>query len=105
MLFRSVLGAAGHVFAERANMREALVYCDAIALLEQSGRALAGRPLTAAALAEQFGALGDAWVSASNYSSSFRPGSFDGVAGFRATIWDKSCTCFRLTDQTDPFPS
>ena len=100
-----VLAAAGHTFAERANMREAMVYCDAVALLEQAGRGLAGRALTADALAQQIGSLGDTWMSASNYASSFSPGSFDGVAGFRATIWDSSCSCFTLTDDTVAFPS
>lgn len=100
-----VLAAAGHTFAERANMREALVYCDAVALLEQAGRGLNGRALTAAALAEQFTALGSSWLSASNYASAFTPGSFDGVAGFRATIWDSNCLCFTLTKETVNFPS
>jgi len=100
-----VLSAAGHAFAERANMREALVYCDAIALLEQAGRGLNERALTASAMAEQIGLLGSSWMSASNYSSSFSPGSFDGVAGFRATIWNAVCQCFTLTKQTVGFPS
>ena len=86
-------------------MREALVYCDAVALLEQAGRGLTGRALTAAALAEQFTALGSSWMSASNYASTFSPGSFDGVAGFRATIWDSNCLCFTLTEETVDFPS
>jgi len=99
------LATAGHVFEERANSREALVYCDAIRLLQQAGAELVGRAVTAAGMGAAIGALGTAWQSASNYASAFQPGAFDGVAGFRATLWDPSCSCFALTDETSEFPS
>lgn len=95
----------GHLFAERANSREALVYCDAVRLLQQAGAALVGRAVTAEAMASAITALGTDWQSASNYASAFLPGSFDGVTGFRATLWDQACGCFTLTDETSEFPS
>jgi len=98
------LAAGGHTFEERANAREALIYCDAVRLLAQAGTALVGRPVTADAVAAAFSALGTSWQSASNYASAFTPGAFDAVAGFRATIWDSACQCFTLTDETSEFP-
>ena len=99
------LAAGGHEFVERANSREALIYCDAVRLLQQAGAALTGRAVTADAMAAAITALGSDWQSASNYSSTFQPGAFDGVAGFRATLWEPSCGCFVLTDETSEFPS
>ena len=98
------LAAGGHTFEERANAREALIYCDAVRLLAQAGTALVGQPVTADAVAAAFSALGTSWQSASNYASAFTPGAFDAVAGFRATIWDSACQCFTLTDETSEFP-
>lgn len=99
------LAAAGHDFEERANAREALVYCDALRLLAEAGAALVGRSLTVEALAESMRALGDNWTSASNYASGFLADAFDGVAGFRATTWNAKCGCFELTGETSEFPS
>jgi len=99
------LAAGGHVFAERANSREALIYCDAVRLLQQAGSALVGRAVTADAMASAITALGAQWQSASNYASGFEAGAFDGVAGFRATLWEPSCGCYVLTDETSEFPS
>lgn len=99
------LDAGGHTFEERANMREALIYCDAVRLLNKAGALLGDDDLTVESLTRAFTLLGEAWQSASNYSSAFAEGAFDGVAGFRATVWEPDCTCYVLAGETSEFPS
>lgn len=97
-----VLDAAGETFEARENARQALLYCDAVFLLQQAFDGAEDAPITAADFAERVASIGP-FESASNYSASFEPGSHAGAAGYRPIRFEEECSCFGLVGPTREF--
>ena len=97
------LAKGGQTFPARANAREAMLYCDALFLLNEATVGLVGQALTASSFAQGVAGLGDTWVGATNYLERFGPGEFNGASGYRAMVFDTGCTCFVLDAVTKRF--
>ena len=92
---------AGAAFESRANSRSALLYCDAVRLLQLAGDHAAS--LSPEGIGAAMWAIGDRFESASVYSVAFREGGYTGSAGYRLVAFDDSCSCMVIRSDTIPF--
>lgn len=97
----NVLSGAGLVYESRANSRTALLYCDAVRLLQLAGGAAASS--SPADIGSALWAAGDSFEPASVYSVAFAEGSYTGAAGYRVFAFDESCECMVIRGDTVPF--
>lgn len=97
-----VLAEGGHEFAERANAREAVLYCDAVFLLAEALRD-ADDDVSAERFMEGVAEIGVV-ENASNYLADHREDSFAGAAAYRPVRFDEDCGCFQLTGEIEEFP-
>ena len=96
-----VLSGAGLVYESRANSRTALLYCDAVRLLQLAG---ATAPTSSPAdIGSALWAVGDSFEPASVYAAAFAEGSYTGAAGYRVFAFDESCECMVIQGDTVPF--
>ena len=96
-----VLSGAGLVYESRANSRTALLYCDAVRLLQLAG---ASAPTSSPAdIGSALWAVGDSFEPASVYAAAFAEGSYTGAAGYRVFAFDESCECMVIQGDTVPF--
>jgi len=96
------LADAGQTFEGRLNARQALQYCDAVDLLYLAFNGYDG-PLSAEVFAERVQQLGNEYVSAASYTSSYGPGDFAGSNGYRTIEYEESCRCMKLTGEISRF--
>lgn len=96
-----ILSGAGLVYESRANSRTALLYCDAVRLLQLAG---ATAPTSSPAdIGSALWAVGDSFEPASVYAAAFAEGSYTGAAGYRVFAFDESCECMVIQSDTVPF--
>lgn len=96
-----VLSGAGLVYESRANSRTALLYCDAVRLLQLAG---ASAPTSSPAdIGSALWAVGDSFEPASVYAAAFAEGSYTGASGYRVFAFDESCECMVIQGDTVPF--
>ena len=88
----------------RGNVRQALLYCDAVELLRKAFDGWKG-PVNADAFANRAQALGKDFVSASTYASGFNKGDYAGGQGYRRMFYDEKCACMKLDGDTVRFDS
>ena len=96
-----VLAGAGITFESRANSRSALLYCDAVRMLQHAGRHAAS--MSPDDMGSAMWAVGDAFESASVYAVAFSEGSYTGSAGYRVFAFDDACSCMVMRSDTIPF--
>ncbi len=96
-----ILGEADITYESRANSRSALLYCDAVRLLHQSGSA--ATTVDAVGLSSAMAGIGSSFESASVYSVAFKEGSYTGGAGYRVFAFDDACTCMTIRSDTAAF--
>jgi ABC-type branched-subunit amino acid transport system substrate-binding protein len=98
----NVLERTGEQFAGRDNVRQQLLYCDAVFLLRDAFKV---RDVTVNAAEFKAGVerLGADYQSASVWASGFGKGRFTGVVGFRRMVFDPSCSCMRIKGDTRTF--
>lgn len=92
---------AGADFESRANSRSALLYCDAVRLLQLAGDY--ADSLSPEGIGAAMWAVGDRFEPASVYSVAFREGGYTGSAGYRVFAYDESCSCMVIRSDTIPF--
>ncbi|MCY4630488.1 MAG: hypothetical protein OXE75_06330, partial [bacterium] len=92
---------AGVAFESRANSRSALLYCDAVRLLQLAGDY--ADSLSPEGLGAAMRAVGDRFEPASVYSVEFREGDYTGSSGYRLFAFDESCECMVIRSDTIPF--
>ena len=92
---------AGVAYETRAHSRSALLYCDAVRLLQHVGEQAAS--LSAADLSSAMQEIGDSFESAAVYSVAFDEGSYAGGAGYRVFAFDETCSCLVIRGDTVPF--
>ena len=92
---------AGVDFESRANSRSALLYCDAVRLLQLAGDHAGS--LSPEGIGAAMWAIGDRFEPASVYSVVFQEGSYTGSAGYRVFAYDDSCSCMVIRSDTIPF--
>ncbi len=93
-----ILSGAGLSYENRNNSRSALLYCDAVRLLQHAGQ-LAASPSTE----DIRGALwdiGEDFEPASVYSVKLSKNDYAGGAGYRVFAFDESCSCMVLRGNT-----
>jgi hypothetical protein len=93
--------AAGAEFETRANARSALLYCDAVRLLQLAGDHATS--LDAEGIGSAMWAIGDRFEAATVYSVAFEEGSYTGGAGYRLFAYDEACECMVIRSDTIPF--
>ena len=96
-----VLSGAGLVYESRTNARTALLYCDAVRLLQLAGATAASSSPTD--IGSALWAVGDSFEPASVYSVAFAEGDYTGSAGYRVFAFDESCSCMVIRSDTVPF--
>ena len=96
----AMLEEDGHTFESRANSRSALLYCDAVRILQLVGETMTGTD--AEAMGSAMAGIGD-FESASVYSVTMSDGSYTGSAGYRGFSFDPDCDCMVLADATVEF--
>ena len=96
-----ILSGAGLSYESRNNSRTALLYCDAVRLLQHAGQ-LAASPNTEDIRTALWNIGGD-FESASVYSVEMNMNSYAGGAGYRVFAFDESCSCMLLRGDTVPF--
>ena len=97
----SIAADAGAEFESRANSRSALLYCDAVRLLQLAGDH--ADSLSPEGIGAGMWAVGDQFEPASVYSVAFREGSYTGSSGYRVFAFDDSCECMVIRSDTIPF--
>lgn len=96
-----IAAAAGADFESRANARSALLYCDAVRLLQLAGDHATS--LDPEGIGSAMWAVGDRFEAASVYSVAFEEGSYTGGAGYRLFAFDDACECMAIGSGTIPF--
>ena len=96
-----IFAGAGVEFESRANSRSALLYCDAVRLLQLAGDHAA--EVSPEGLGPAMWAIGDGFEAASVYSVAFEEGGHTGGAGYRVFAFDGSCSCMVVRSDTVPF--
>ena len=96
-----VLADADITFESRANSRSALLYCDAVRMLQHAGQHAAS--MSPDDMGSAMWAVGDAFESASVYAVAFSEGSYTGSAGYRVFAFDDACSCMVMRSDTIPF--
>ena len=97
----SLLADAGIAYETRAHSRSALLYCDAVRLLQLAGSHAAS--VSPEGLSQAMWSIGDGFESASVYSVAFSEGSYTGSAGYRVFAFDESCSCLAIRGETVAF--
>ena len=90
-----IFTAAGLEFAERANIRTGLMFCDVLRLLRAAEPHLT--EVSAQGVSEAMWALGDSFEAASVYGVEFTEGSYAGGDLYRRFQFDPECECMALT--------
>lgn len=96
-----IAAGAGADFESRANARSALLYCDAVRLLQLAGDHATS--LDPEGIGSAMWAVGDRFEAASVYSVAFEEGSYTGGAGYRLFAFDDACGCMVIRSDTIPF--
>ena len=96
-----VLSGAGLEYESRADSRTALLYCDAVRLLQLAGATAASS--NPADIGSALWAVGDSFEPASVYSVAFAEDSYTGASGYRVFAFDESCSCMVIQSDTVPF--
>jgi len=96
-----IFSRAGVTYESRANSRSALLYCDAVRLLQLAGEHTVS--LSPADIGSALWEVGDRFESASVYSVAFTEGSYTGGAGYRVFAFDESCECMAIRGDTVSF--
>ena len=97
----NIAAEAGADFESRANSRSALLYCDAVRLLQLAGDHATS--LSPEGLGAAMWAIGDRFEPASVYSVAFQEGSYTGSAGYRTFAYEDACSCMVIRSDTIPF--
>ena len=96
-----IFAAAGQEFAERANIRTGLMFCDVFRLLTAASPHIA--EMSAQGVSEGVWKLGDSFQPASVYGVEFAEGSYAGGDKYRAFRFDPDCACMVLTGDVADF--
>ena len=96
-----IFAAAGQEFAERANIRTGLMFCDVLRLLTAAGPHMA--EVSAQGVSEAMWQLADSFQPASVYGVEFSEGSFAGGDMYRAFRFDTDCQCMAITGEAADF--
>ena len=96
-----IFAAAGQEFAERANIRTGLMFCDVFRLLTAASPHIT--EMSAQGVSEGVWKLGDSFQPASVYGVEFVEGSYAGGDKYRAFRFDPDCACMVLTGDAADF--